>query len=458
MMSKNPPGNQAAGPSSAPAKRNWLLARGRWLLVSLILLTAGSLSLTLVLFVRAIPAASPVDARPDEESLPGRLVTILDGSLQLEHSTTLENPRSILDEASLRLNAKDRIWVNGAFAHHEALPAWTVPAHNIRIRRAISLAIIDDGNSSTILTAAETVGEALSEAGLRLFPTDKLEPPPESAIDGPLTIRIKRAIPLILTVDGVDIEARSQAASVAEALAELNAPLYGLDYSLPPGDAPVTENMRIEIVRVTEEIISESEVIKREIQYRPDANLNLDETALVQAGSDGEREIRYRARFENGSEVSREHSETVEITAPVARIIAYGTRAGQLGTVQTPDGPRAYWRRLCVYVTSYNPTSNGGNLNTATGADLAKGIIAAKPHIIPYYTQVYVPGYGNGVIRDTGGGPSGTDYWIDLGYSEHDYARWRKYSYVYLLGSPPAKTPPQLPAWSPASHYPGSCA
>lgn len=445
-------------PPNPPTPRPWLLQRGRWLLCLLILLTAASLPVTLALFVRAIPAGSRAEARPDHEAPAGRLVTIVDNGVRLERATGLENPRAILDEAGINLDQSDKVWINGAIAHHEALPAWTVPASQIRIRRAISHTIIDDGEQLTILTAAETVHEALSEAGITLHHTDKADPPLESAIEGPLTMRITRATPLTLTVDGVDIKARSNAATVAEALAELNAPLFGLDYARPPGHAPITENMRIEIVRVTEEILSESQFIKRETLYQPDANLNLDETALVQAGSDGEREIRYRARYENGSEVSREHSETIEITAPVARIIAYGTKAGSLGTVQTPAGPRTYWRRLCVYVTSYNPTSNGGNLNTATGADLAKGIIAAKPHIIPYYTQVYVPGYGIGSIRDTGGGPSGTDYWIDLGYSDHDYARWRKYSYVYLLGSPPAKTPAQLPAWAPASHYPGSCA
>ena len=100
-----------------------------------------------------------------------------------------------------------------------------------------------------------------------------------------------------------------------------------------------------------------------------------------------------------------------------------------------------------------------GNLNTSTGADLAKGIIAAKPNIIPYYSQLYVPEYGIGTVRDTGGGPSGTELLDSTsGYSDHDYVRWRKYTYVYLLGSPPAKTPYRLPAWTPNSNWPGNCA
>ena len=488
--------------------RNWLLTRGRWLPSLVILFTSCTLFITLALFIRAIPRTSGFEAggyrqvaihyagaarqvttsadtvgellaeqgielteaealspAANERLTEGMLVTIRrkrkvtveENGSERELKTTLEKPLAILMEAGIALSDADRIWVNGALAHHEALPDWTVPALRIKIRRASRLTIIDDGDEFTIESTAETVGDALYEAGLSLYITDEVAPSPDSLITGPVTIRISRAIPLVLKVDGVDIDARTNAETVADVLTELNAPLFGLDFVRPPEDAAVEENMRIEIVRVTEAVLAESEVIKHIVQYRPDSNLNLDARALVQEGRDGRRELRYRVRYENGIEVSREHTETVEAEAAVNRIVAYGTKAVPLGTVQTPNGPRQYWRRLCVYVTSYNPTSNGGNLNTSTGADLAKGIIASKPNIIPYYSQLYVPGYGIGTVRDTGGGPSGTDYWIDLGYSDHDYVRWRKYTYVYLLGSPPAKVPYRLPAWTPNSNWPGNC-
>ena len=488
--------------------RHWLLERGRWLLSLIVVITSFTLVMTIVLFVRAIPAASTVDSgsvmsvsihyreslrqvtttaetvgdllkeqgielpvnaglspAENERVLEGmvvtvslsREVTIVEDGIERDVNTLLENPLDILQEAGITLSDADKIWVNGALAHLESLPGWTVPAQHIKIRRAASLTIIDDGKQSTIVTTADTVGDALFEAGITLYMTDEVTPPLDSAITSPLTISIKRALPVVLQVDGVLIDARTNAARVADVLAELNAPLFGLDYVNPPGESAVNEGMHIEIVRVTEQIVAETETISHSVQHRPDANLNLDDRALVQQGRDGRREIRSLVRYENGVEVSRVHSETIVIEPAVNRIIAYGTNAVPLGTVQTPDGPRQYWRRLCVYVTSYNPTSNGGNLRTSTGASLAKGIIAAKPNIIPYYTELYVPDYGLGIVRDTGGGPSGTDYWIDLGYSDHNYERWRRYTYVYLLGSPPSKAPTRLPAWTPNSNWPGNC-
>ncbi|MCY3781323.1 MAG: ubiquitin-like domain-containing protein [Chloroflexi bacterium] len=516
-MNKNPPRDADTQPHPAvrrsparyPARgRHWLLQRGRWLFSAVIAFTSCTLVFTLALFVQAIPTTSVIEPSdldvsiqyggslrrvttsaltvgellaeqgidlPAAEALSPaaserlrdgmvvtvlqtRSVTIMVGGIERVIQTSGENPLAILREAGIAVSDADKIWVNGALAHYEALPDWTVPALNIRIRRAAALTIDDDGALSTLTTTAETVGDALFAAGVSLYLTDHVTPPLDSPVSGAMTIHIDRAVPVVLRVDGLDIDARTNAGTVADLLAELHAPLFGLDYVKPAEDTAVTEGLRIEIVRVDEELVVESETIKHSLQYRPDANLNLDARAEVQAGRDGRREIRYRVRYENGIEVSRVHIETIEVEAPVNRIIAYGTNIIPLGTVQTSEGPRQYWRRLCVYVTSYNPESNGGNLNTSTGENLRKGVIAAKPNIIPYYTELYVPGYGLGTIYDTGGGPSGTDYWIDLGYGHNDgFKNWRAYLWVYLLWPPPRKVPYRLPAWTPNSNWPRNC-
>lgn len=489
--------------------RPWLLQRGRWLLTSLILLTTLTLVVTVALFVSAIPVAAPVGAaermtvgisyggtlrqvssaaatvaelmaeqdialpansllsHPADERLregmvvsitPAREVEIIDNNNRYSVLTALENPQAILRQADIAVSAADKLWVNGALADYDALPGWTVPARKIEIRRALRLTIVDDGEASTILSNAETVGDALFAAGIKLYLTDEVSPPLDSAISDSLTISIKRAIPVELILDGVVIEARTNAERVADVLVELNAPLFALDYVQPPGDSAVSEGMRIEIVRATEEVVTVSESIPHENRVQPDAELNLDQSALVQAGRDGRREIRSRVRYENGVEVSRDHIETTVVEAPVNRIVAYGTKVVPLGTINTPAGPRQYWRRLCMYTTSYNPTSNGGNLRTSTGATLAKGVIASKPNIIPYHTQVFVPSYGNGAILDTGGGPAGTDYWVDLGYGENDgFKPWRAYSWVYHLMPPPERINYRLPGWTPNSNWTGNC-
>jgi 3D (Asp-Asp-Asp) domain-containing protein len=140
-----------------------------------------------------------------------------------------------------------------------------------------------------------------------------------------------------------------------------------------------------------------------------------------------------RVRQENGVEVSREQVSSMVISEPVNEIIAYGTKV-VIRTIDTPEGPLEYWRVLRNMVTtSYHPAALGGDDVTAIGMKLTKGIVGADPKLIPYRTRIYVPGYGVGIVADTGG-PRSTRYWIDLGYDDENYVPWsRRDTSVYLL-------------------------
>ncbi len=85
-----------------------------------------------------------------------------------------------------------------------------------------------------------------------------------------------------------------------------------------------------------------------------------------------------------------------------------------------------------MYATSYHPAALGGDDVTATGRRLTTGIVASSPAVIPFGTEVYVEGYGIGLMADTGG-PRRFPLWIDLGYSDEDFRSWSRYVDVYLL-------------------------
>ena len=375
----------------------------------------------------------------------------LNGDLQILQ-TTLENPLAILQSAGIALQSNDRVYVNGAFAQQAALAEWSVPAEDIAVQRAAALTIWDDGVASELQTVAATVGDALEAGGIALQPKDRVEPPLDSPLPGDLTIRIERAQPIVLEMDGVRVEAHTQAATVAGALAELDAPLFGLDYARPSADAPIQRGLQIEIVRVTETRVVESEAIPYRVSYQPNAGLPLDQRVVVQAGQPGRQEHYTRVRYENGLEVSRAADGSAVVLAPVNQVVEYGTQV-VLQTVDTPAGARQYWRKLRMYATSYHPAALGGDSITAIGETLVKGIVAADPTIIPYRSALYVPGYGLGLMADTGG-PRSSPYWIDLGYSDADWVSWSGYVDVYLLIPPPAEIDYLLPAWTPLRNRP----
>ena len=73
---------------------------------------------------------------------------------------------------------------------------------------------------------------------------------------------------------------------------------------------------------------------------------------------------------------------------------------------------------------------------------LAKGVVAVVSEwysVLKGY-QVYVPGYGVGVIGDSGYGIPGTT-WIDLGYDNDNWVPWSKVVTVYFLYPAPEEFP-----------------
>ena len=219
--------------------------RSRWLLLAIILATSCSLAFTVALFLRALPrsaGASLNGAQIGAEPAGAEHAVTIDmkGEKRLIH-TPLENPWEILQSAGLAIEAKDRIWVNGALAKLEALPDWTVPAREIKIRRAARLTIVDDGEESTVVTRADSVGAALDDAGIILHASDTVDAGAGDRARERHVRHDQARAPIKLLVDGVLIEARTNKSGVGEALDELNAPLFDLDYVLRRRRRPSAE-------------------------------------------------------------------------------------------------------------------------------------------------------------------------------------------------------------------------
>jgi resuscitation-promoting factor RpfB len=483
-------------PNPTVLRQRWWKHRGRWIALAMIGTTSLTLIITVMILLRPVPTqtvttltnktltldsgseirtiqtgANTIANMLDEQGIQvahndaishpltgliidgmtvtisrARDITLTINGLEQTLQTPFEYPLDILDSAGVTLLASDQIWLDGTSATLETLPVWTVPVTIIEIRQAIELTIIDDGVESTISTTADTIGDALFDEGVTLYLTDIISPPSDTPITQDMQIVIDRAIPIQLVVDGVTVEARTNVSTVDDVLTEMNAPLFGLDYVAPSEDTIITENMTIEIIRVTEEVITSSESIPYEVIYQSDASMNLDQKTTIQAGQNGTQEIYTRIRYENGIEASRSIEDAVLTVSPVNEVIAYGTNI-VLNTIDTPEGSRQYWRTFRVYATSYHPEALGGDDVTAIGEKLKKGVIGADPKIIPWRTEMYVPGYGVGKMADTGG-PRSSPYWIDLGYSDEDWVAWYNYVDVYLLTPIPDEINYLLPTWT----------
>jgi len=306
----------------------------------------------------------------------------------------------------------------------------------VEVIRALTVTVDDDGQIYTVQTTEPTVGQTLYAMGLTLYLADAIDPPPETPLTAGMTITVRRARPVTVEVDSVIVATRTRAATVGGALTEAGLALVGEDYSIPPPEAPLPADGRIQVVRVSEDVLVERTEIPYDTIYRPDAAMELDTQRIVQPGASGIAERRTRVRYENGVEVSRVDEPSRVVQPPADELIAYGTRI-VIRTVQTPTGSLEYWRVIRMLATSYTPATSSKppdapNYGIAsTGIPVEKGIVAVDPEVIPYFTRVYVPGYGQGLAADTGGAINGRR--IDLGYSDDDLELWYSWVDVYLL-------------------------
>jgi uncharacterized protein YabE (DUF348 family)/3D (Asp-Asp-Asp) domain-containing protein len=356
--------------------------------------------------------------------------------------TPLTNPAEILASAGVRVDAGDRIVIDGTTSHLDQLAQWPVPVSRIEVRHSIEVRVHDEGGTQTLHTTSGTVGEALFDAGITLYLTDTTTPDLNTALTHDLDVTITRARPVEIIADGGTIETRSRGNTVAAALVDAGVTLVGMDYAVPAEGTPLRPGMTIRVIRVREDVEAQQQPLDFETVYQADASMELDTERVSQQGEPGVQETRVRVRYENGIAVSRSEQETVIVRAPINRVISYGTNV-VLRTIDTPDGPREYWRKVRMYVTSYHPVA-GDNI-TATGRTLQRGIVGADTRVLPFGSQIYVPGYGVGDVQDTGPRRSSM-LWIDLGYTNEDYQGWHAYYDVYWLTPVPANIDYTLPA------------
>ncbi len=362
----------------------------------------------------------------------------------------------VLADLGYSLSVNDWVSVNGSF--DDALPAASqpqlapksaraplvrLPDARIEFRRAVPITIQEvGGRPIAVKTSARTVGEALLQAGFMVYLADRVAPGLGTPVQPGMQVTIERAKPVTIWVDGRQVRTRTLHDTVADVLAEMNIVLLEQDYAQPALDAPVVPNAEIRVVRVKREIQIAHEYIPFDTVWEPDPELELDTQALAQDGARGVRERRSLVTFEDGLEVKRELIADFVARAPQPRVYKYGTKI-VIRTLDTPQGPLQYWRKIRMLATSYSASTAGVSRDkswygrTRCGQRMRFGIVAVDPRVISLGSNVYVPGYGVGNACDTGSAIVGKR--IDLGYDDDNLKLWYRWVDVYLLTPVPSQ-------------------
>jgi uncharacterized protein YabE (DUF348 family) len=377
-------------------------------------------------------------------------VTIIADGHTFSIATSERIPAKILDEAKLTLGPNDRLLVLGSpIPLDTALPE--AGSYTLTVRRAVTLTLFTPDGQKTIQTSALTVGQALIEAGLTLYAADRLDPPPETPIVKSLSVTYRPSQILAILVDNTQVQVRSAASSVGEALAEAGIPLIGLDSSSPSENNPLPADGKIQVTRIVESVALKQKSIPFASRTEPSADLELDQQALVQGGELGLAITRVRSHIEDGTEILQETESESIVRPPQDRILGYGTKVVVRST--TVDGETIqYYRVLTLKATSYSPcrsaTPDGScSYGTSSGLPVQRGTVAMvySWYLAFGHDRLYIPGYGYATVGDVGGGPPGNHYWVDLAFSDSDYEPVYGTVTVYFLAPVPTNLVYVLP-------------
>ena len=302
--------------------------------------------------------------------------------------------------------------------------------------------IISDADVETnISTFKSTVAEVLNEKAIEIRPDDKLEMALQQKLKDNMKIVIQRAKPIVIITKERDIHMNTLAQTVGQAIEEAGVSLGSLD-RLEPGEYTSLKDVdRINVIRVEEQIISQLDKIPFANEIKKNEKLEKGFVKVITKGQEGQKETSVKIVFENGIESMREILAERIIKEPIVGVIEEGTKTTLVSSRGTTT---RFVKAMEMSATAYDATfaSTGKNPGhpqygvTRSGLKVKPGIVAVDPKVIPLGTWLYVEGYGEALAADTGGAIKGNK--IDLYYeSPKDVAKYgRRKVKVYILDKP----------------------
>lgn len=272
------------------------------------------------------------------------------------------------------------------------------------------ITISDDGEVKQAFVYSKTVEDALKEAGINVSEFDELSLDLNANLRSVKQIEIKRAKVVTLAVNGQERKIRTLHSTVSELLSASGIPEDGENLLVTPGETPIAEGLRIEMVAKVYEEVVENEAIPYETVKRASYNLDKGSTRVAKVGVDGEKAVTYRVLKHNGVVYEKTAISETVVKKPQDKVVEYGVVAAQ----QTSRGGEVRSKR----VIDCKATAYCLKGRTASGVQSQRGVVAVDPRVIPLGTRLYIESadgsfsYGYAVAGDTGSAIKGNR--IDL--------------------------------------------
>lgn len=296
-----------------------------------------------------------------------------------------------------------------------------------------------DNKNQEIHTFSNTVQELLKEQNIELGKNDKVLPDLNSKLKDNMNIAVKRAFEVNLVLNGESQTIITTQDTVEGILKENKIPVSELDKVTPELDQKLTQNQEIKIVKVAEQLVTQTEDVGYEVETLYDNNFEIGKIEKVQNGSYGKKEATYKVRYIDGKEESRILVAENTIQEPTNEIVKKGTKDFVVTSRgETKNFKRSLTVSISAYTAGFESTGkrpgDRGYGKTRMGTTVRPGVIAVDPKVIPLGSKVYIPYLGmTCVAEDTGGAIKGNKIDVYMSSLSKANSFGRKNLKVYVL-------------------------
>lgn len=257
----------------------------------------------------------------------------------------------------------------------------------IVVRYGRKLTVTIDGRTQDYWTTATTVAAALQELGIRADSAKLSASRSMSLGRQGLALSVTTPKDVVVRADGKNRSVTSTGATVADVLSELHITKDADDRVSPAPTTAVTAGLKIAVLRVSATQVKATEAIAAPVTRKSDSTLYKGQTKTLKAGSAGAKVVTYKIVKVDGKVESKKAVATTVTQAPVAALVAVGTKArastpapsaGNTSGAGINLSNAAMWDRIAQCESGGNWSINTGNgyyggLQFATSSWLANG-------------------------------------------------------------------------------------
>ncbi len=193
----------------------------------------------------------------------------------------------------------------------------------VRITRAFPITVDVNGVMRTVRTTATSVKALRRELAI---PAAMVAVGSYDRLHRGGTVVFRTPYEVTLVTDGVAGTLTSTARTVGELLTQRGVAFVAGDQVDPALDTPLSQDLAITVTHTTADRVTEDTVVPFATQERDDPSLAVGQRRVVQAGANGTDRTTYQLTRDGATVVAKQALGTVAVSAPQPEIIAVGTQ------------------------------------------------------------------------------------------------------------------------------------